>query len=39
MINLIYHSDKSYDRVESPFYRAIRETADFKELWIVWSVY
>jgi len=32
MSRLIYHSEESYDRAESPFDRAIRETADSEEV-------
>ncbi|WP_254279657.1 phospholipase D family protein [Haloarcula marina] len=35
MSNLIYHSEESYNRGESPFDRAIRETADSEEVRIV----
>jgi len=35
MSRLIYHSEESYDRGESPFDRAIRETADSEEVSIV----
>jgi len=35
MNRLIYHSEEGYNRGESPFDRAIRETADSEEVWIV----
>lgn len=35
MAQLIYHSEESYNRGESPFDRAIRETADSEEVRIV----
>jgi predicted transcriptional regulator len=35
MSRLIYHSEEGYDRGESPFDRAIRETADSEEVRIV----
>jgi len=35
MAQLIYHSEEGYDRGESPFDRAIKETADSEEVLIV----
>ena len=35
MGRLIYHTEGSYNRGESPFDRAIRETTDSEEVWIV----
>lgn len=35
MPQLIYHSEHGYNRAESPFDRAIRNTADAESVWIV----
>lgn len=35
MSRLIYHTEEGYNRGASPFDRAIRETADSEEVWIV----
>jgi len=35
MVKLIYHSEEDSDRTESPFDRAIRETADSDSAWLV----
>lgn len=35
MTRLIYHTEENYGGGESPFDRAIRETADSEEVWII----
>lgn len=35
MSRLLYHTEEGYNQGESPFDRAIRETADSEEVWIV----